>query len=225
MKKIRMGNLSIGSPKWIMNVMIAAALCAVITVSGILSGATASYAAEKKQPLKVDFCGKTATLMKDVYQWKQGSQVKIKTIEKKWGKPGKKEPGFDNGTWDYTWKKGKTSITMNNYSGTALGDVGGISIEINDKNASIYGVKVGMKKDQALKNLKKAVGSEKVIVLKEGEWPTGEDKDGCLISLTSGSGEATGDKEVIHVAMGPYLPMQIELTAGGKVKKIYYMNS
>lgn len=63
-----MGNLSIGSPKWITKVMIAAALCAVITVSRILSGAAVSYAAEKKQPLKVDFCGKTATLMKDVYQ-------------------------------------------------------------------------------------------------------------------------------------------------------------
>lgn len=49
MKKIRMGNLSIGSPKWITKVMIAAALCAVITVSRILSGAAVSYAAEKKQ--------------------------------------------------------------------------------------------------------------------------------------------------------------------------------
>ena len=52
----------------------------------------------------------------------------------------------------------------------------------------------------------------------------GEEKDGKY-SLTSGAGEAVSDSEVIHAAMGPYLPLQIELTAGGKVKKIYYMNS
>ncbi len=216
-----------GSLKRIVKAMLAVALCAAMAVSGIGTGAAVSHAAEKKQPLSVNFCGKSAVLVKDLNQAeKQGSQVKFKTLEKKLGKPDKKEAGYDGSkdAWTYTWKKGKTSIMVNNFTGTVPGNIGGIEIEIGDKNASVYGVKVGMKKETALKKLEKAAGSEKVIVLKEGEWPQGEEKDGKY-SLTSGAGEAVSDSEVIHAAMGPYLPLQIELTASGKVKKIYYMNS
>lgn len=207
--------------KRMLKVMLTIALCAIMVTSGIGAWPVTSYAAGTKQPLSVNFCGTTVKLIRDLNDW-SANPVKFKTVEKKWGKPTKKEQAYDKGMWFYTWKKGKSSITINNFSGLALGDVGGIEIEIKDKNASIYGVKVGMKKATALKKLEKAVGKEKVMVLKEGQQPEGEAENG---SFAGAGGEAVSDKEVIHVKMGAYMPMQIELSDSGKVKKIYYMNS
>lgn len=179
-----------GSLKRILKAMFAVALCAAIAVSGIATRAATSYAAEKKQPLSVNYCGTTVKLVKDLYgSFGTENSVKLTTVERKWGKPNKKEQPYANNDelW-YTWKKGKTKISINNYTGYGLGYAGGIQIQIKDKNASIYGVKVGMKKEKALKKLEKAVGKEKVIVLKEGQSPTGEEKNGCLVSLTSSEG-------------------------------------
>lgn len=154
-------------------------------------------------------------------EWKP---VKIKTVEKKWGKPDKIEWFVKKAKegW-YTWKKGKTTIKLNNFSGKESGDVGGI--EIKDKNGSIYGVKVGMKKETALKKLRKAVGKNSVVVLKEGQQPEGDQEEGCWINFTGSTGEAVSDNEIIYVTAGPYMPMQFELTKNGKVKRIYYFNS
>lgn len=57
-----------GSLKRIVKAMLAVALCAAMAVSGIGTGAAVSHAAEKKQPLSVNFCGKSAVLVKDLNQ-------------------------------------------------------------------------------------------------------------------------------------------------------------
>lgn len=213
------------SMKRIIKVMIAAALCAVIVLSGASQGAGVSYAAEKKPSLSVNFCGKTVKLIKDIYG--QEDRVKVATMEKKWGKPNKKEKAYaNNSEFFFTWRKGNSSILVNNFTGGDPGNVGGIHIEIKDKNASICGIKVGMKKQKALEKLAKIAREERVIVLKEGQQPDGEmDENGCLTSFTSGTGKATSNKEVIYVAMGSWSPMQVKLTKGGIVKEIIYLYS
>lgn len=46
-------------------------------------------------------------------------------------------------------KKGKkTSIVVNNFTGRDSGNVGGINIDIKDKNIFLCGIKVGMKKNR-----------------------------------------------------------------------------
>lgn len=69
------------------------------------------------------------------------------------------------------------------------------------------------------------VGKDRVIVLKEGQQPEGDREEGCLINFTGSTGEAVSEKEIIYVTVGPYMPMQFELTKSGKVKRIYYFNS
>ena len=161
-------SLEMRNMKRMLKVVFAAVLCVAIALSDV-GGMVTADAAGKKQPLNVSFCGTTVKLVNDFYtdfsEWKP---VKIKTVEKKWGKPNKK----DTAEYSYTWKKGKTTIKLIDsgfFDGKESGDVGGISIEIKDKNGSIYGVKVGMKKETALKKLRKAAGKDRVIVLKEGQ--------------------------------------------------------
>lgn len=95
----------------------------------------------------------------------------------------------------YTWKKGKTSIEITDYD-VEKGGVGSISINIEDKNGSLCGVKTGMKKDDAIKNLQKSLG--KKAVSEDGEY---------IMALT-----------------GPYMPVQIGLS-DGKVSSITWFRS
>ena len=76
------------------------------------------------------------------------------------------------------------------------GGVGSISINIEDKNGSLCGVKTGMKKDDAIKNLQKSLG--KKAVSEDGEY---------IMALT-----------------GPYMPVQIGLS-DGKVSSITWFRS
>lgn len=211
--------------KRMLKVTLAVALCTIIAVYGASPGAETTCAAETKPALSVNYCGKTVKLIKDIYG--KEVRVKVEAMEKKWGKPNKKEKAYANDYefW-YTWKKGKTSIVVDNFTGGDPGNAGGIHIDIKDKNASICGIKVGMKKQKALKKLEKTIGKEKFIVLKEGQQPDGEkDEDGSLISFTSGTGKATSNKEVIYVEMGSWSPMQVKLTKSGMVKEIFYLYS
>lgn len=144
-------------------------LCMVIAVTG-LNTQTVS-AASKKLPLKVTFNGKTASLVKDVreYSYSESDYPSIKSLETKWGKA--KKSFYENGPTpdhkypQYTWKKGKTKIAVCKYDAESKG-IHYFAIEIKDKNGALCGVKVGTKKDTALKKFKNAFGIKK---LKEGE--------------------------------------------------------
>lgn len=214
------------SMKKMLKMVFVAVLCVAMALSDIGGGMDTACATVKRQPLNVNFCGTTVKLVNDLFgdfsEWKP---VKMKTVEKKWGKPNKIEWLVKNEEGRYIWKKGKTTISLNNYSGKAPGDVGGIDIEMKDTNGSIYGVKVGMKKEKALKKLRKAVGKDRVIVLKEGQQPYGDVQEGSMINFTGSTGEAASNNEIIYVTAGPYMPMQFDLTKNGKVKRIYYFNS
>lgn len=126
--------------------IIAVILCSIIAIA---SARTSTAYAAKKLPLKASFNGKSVTLSKDV---SGAPDIKLKTLKKKLGNPKKKK---NDGVTTYTWKKGKTSVEYWSNS-----DYDGITVDINDKNGSILGVKTGMKKDTALKNLKKATRLE-----------------------------------------------------------------
>ena len=94
--------------------------------------------------------------------------LKAKTyaaVKKAWGKANKVET-FHNAEDDiyYTWKSGKTSISFNTYGNGKRR--GGISIDIQNKKASLWGIKVGMSKKQALQKLKKQFGKKNVTTQK-----------------------------------------------------------
>ena len=127
--------------KKLFRTMIAAILCAAIAIASI--GTDTAYAAGKV-PLKVTFNKKSVTLSKDINE--SIKKVSLKILKKKWGKPKKKT---NDGYTTYTWKKGKTSIR---YSAGKFSD---IDINIEDRNGEMFGLKIGMTKDAALKRTEK----------------------------------------------------------------------
>lgn len=145
-------------------------------------GSVSVSAKGKLQPMKVAFKGKTVTLFKDTLPTAKNQCATMKKVQKAWGK-GKKKPY--GSSYSYTWKKGKTEImvTDNWYKGR----VGGMTISIKDKNASMMGVKVGMTKAQALKKLKKTFGSRvKNIKFSDGTPAIQIENTMCSFSLKSG---------------------------------------
>ncbi len=180
--------------KTLLKSMLAAVLCAAMITAGISTGAGTACAASKKAPLKVVFDKKAVNLIKDLNtSTGRGDTPKLKKLEEKWGSPSKKKD--ESGMTTYTWKKGKTSIEITDYD-VEKGGVGSISINIEDKNGSLCGVKTGMKKDDAIKNLQKSLG--KKAVSEDGEY---------IMALT-----------------GPYMPVQIGLS-DGKVSSITWFRS
>lgn len=143
---------------------VALILCAFIVLSGIST--ETAFAANKKIPLKVKFNGAEVSLIKDIYVDTDNLIPLLSSLKKKWGTP---KIDKHDGDWSsYTWKKGKTRIEVNNWAFFAGAmekedDImSGGSFSIKDKNASVWGVKVGMTKDAALKKIKKALGIKKV---------------------------------------------------------------
>lgn len=194
--------------------VIAFMLCAAAIITSISAGTGTVCAQGKKIPLKVGFNGVEIVLVKDINSGGR-EDTKIKTLKAKWGKPKKVE---DNGTTAfYTWKKGKTSIEICN--NTTKGYVGGITVNIKDKNGSLFGVKVGMKKSAVLKKLKKVAGSKNVVVAKEGQNFYFNDDGECIVE-----GEPTGDDEYICLASSVYMPVSFDLK-NGKVKSISWFRS
>lgn len=135
--------------------IIALIICIATIITSISAGTGTACAAGKKIPLKAGFKGTEIILVKDLNIGSR-EDTKIKKLEKKWGKPSKTKRLNENET-SYIWKKGKTSIEITNDS-TCKDYVGGIHISIKDKNGSLYGIKVGMKKNMAAKKIKKTLG-------------------------------------------------------------------
>lgn len=132
-------------------------LCIILVITGIINtGTDTACAADGKMPVKVTFKKKTVTI--DSGKSTNGADIQPETLEEKFGSP--KETA-ENDCTTYTWKKGKTTIE---YSIYYMGDKvyqKHIGIDIQDRNATLYGIKTGMNKSTALKKLQKAYGAKK----------------------------------------------------------------
>lgn len=187
MKKMKKRFLAIG-------VSLAVLFCSLAPVQPV-------SAASKTVKLTVRYKGKSITL--ESYRNPGTSKVKVSgnqktyaAIKKVWGKANKVEKSF--GAYYYTWKSGKTSICLSTF-GNKKGDKklhGGMTIEIQNKKASLCGIKVGMSKKQALQKLRKQFGKKNV----------------------------SATKNQILVKMGPFDPMTLNLKSG-KVRSISFWHS
>ena len=99
-----------------------------------------------KIPVKVKFGKKTITLTKDT---NGGKYITLKKLKEALGKP--TDTGNDDIVY-WEWKKGESTISLVRYYGES------ILVIAKDKNMEILGIKVGMKKETALKKLKKLLG-------------------------------------------------------------------
>lgn len=130
--------------------ILAIILCAMIAVTGI--SVETAYAANKAVPFKVTFNKKSVTLSKDTE--KGIEKVNVKTLTKKWGEPDQHIDGYTV----YVWKKGKSEIIYGEENPDMPFLKPYIEFHIDDKNCSLLGMKVGMKKNKAAKILKKING-------------------------------------------------------------------
>ena len=142
-------------------------LCAVMILTGITASNTSTvYAASKKTPFTLTFNRKTVTLSDDLNDSLENGidNVKFKTLKSKWGKASISQIYTDYGS--YTWLKGKSYVTYHR-DFRSSSSVDHIIYEAFDKNVSICGIKVGMKKSTVLKKLKKLVDTENIDVHEE----------------------------------------------------------
>lgn len=187
-------------------------LCVCIALSGI--GTETAFAANKKIPLAVTFNGKTVTLVKNLRSEENYCPAltsALPSLKKKWGTPKKVKDGDDaSSTYStYIWKKGKTELKVHveSYKGKKGEVVSYVEGAIEDKNGSLWGVKVGMKKDTALKKIKKALGTNII-------YKTLDDQDQSEVFIVE-------NKKIISANTGVYMPINFELK-NGKVTGIYY---
>lgn len=125
--------------------ILAMFLCAILTVTGICTDT--AYAAENTQ-IKVTYKKKSVTFTVDADR-NGVKEVKLKTLKNKWGKPATTKNEY---TETYVWEKGKSRIgyTIDLHQP----QFSNFSISTQDKNLSVCGIKVGMKKSKVKKILK-----------------------------------------------------------------------
>ena len=146
---------------------LAISICFAV-LFGSLTPVQVADAAPKNVKTTVRYKGKNVTFETfrsigyDFDKYKSKIKMNAKTyasVKKAWGKANKVEKN-DYGT-SYTWKSGKTRIAFYTYeNGKRKGD---LFVDIQNKKASVYGIKVGMSKKQALQKLKKQFGKKYVI--------------------------------------------------------------
>ena len=183
------------------------AICICFAVLfGSLTPVQVADAAPKNVKTTVRYKGKNVTFETfrsigyDFDKYKPKIKMNAKTyasVKKAWCKANKVEKD-DYGTF-YTWKSGKTSITLGaDEKGKRSYDKysGGFLIDIQNKKASLCGVKVGMSKKQALQKLRKQFGQKHVF----------------------------NEGDMILVDTPPLEPMMFTLKSG-KVKSIYWFSS
>ena len=156
-------------------------LCAIITITGVCT--ETAYAAEDTT-VKVTF--KKKSVSEDGIE-----RVNLKTLKKKWGKPSDTYEYY--GTYGYTWKKGKTEITYKDDTNTP--ERSALIINIEDKNGSINGVKVGMTKAKAKKIFKK-MGCE--VSISENIYMTATLNDRISFSCTLENGKVVNVGAAIY---------------------------
>lgn len=145
-------------------------LCMVLALTGL--NVQVASAASGKVPLKVTFKGKTAAFVKDLN--KVSKYPTVKSLTSKWGKPKKSAVQYNaEEAWKYTWKKGKTEISLMTDTKDEKAEIRFGKVDIRDKNGALCGVKVGMKKDTAVKKLKKVL---KALGLKNEDMSIDDDR-------------------------------------------------
>lgn len=194
--------------------IITAILCVVIAITS--TGMNTAYAAESKPSLKVTFNGKTVILIKVL---EDGSEEAVTVVDvvKKLGNPDKKEK-LDDFYTEYVWKKGKSSIGFSNYKQSEDADdfLCHFGVRLEGKNDALCGIKVGMKKENALKKLKKMFGKNNICVAKEGQ--SIQYKNGKYIP----KGRPTGDGEYINVDAYSYVSSLSFFLKDGRVSSIRF---
>ena len=158
---------------------ILSAFMALCMVFSMVLCTQVSVSAKAAKGVKLTFDGKSVTL-------NTGSDPKtLAEVEKIWGQKTRLAEGDEEyAGYAYVWEKGKSKIIIMQPSMAVpeLEDALGYTcVEISDKNASVAGVKAGMKRAAALKKLQKAYGKKNVKQLKEGNAYT-------EISVNAGSG-------------------------------------
>lgn len=127
--------------------------------------ARAYVSAKSSDGIKIVFNGKKAVAL--------GSESEPETlsrIEGRWGEKTRLAESPEEYAGEaYVWEKGKTFISIREYKESEGGGLGYVMLAVSDKNASVAGVKVGMKKSRAVKKLQGIYGKENVVLLKEGQ--------------------------------------------------------
>lgn len=184
--------------------MITVILCAVMITVGFR--AATAYAAKSKPPLKVAWNGAAVSLVK---VQKDGSEeaASLETVVDKWGEPDKKVK-LDDVYTQYFWKNGKSTVQFDTCKNSDTGDafLCHFFVQLKGKNDALCGIKIGMKKETAIKKLQKMYGKNNVCAAKEGQ----------NVNLKKGkyvpTGKPTGDDEYIYVNAYTYvLPLYIDL--------------
>ena len=194
---------------------ILSALLAVCMVFSMVLCIQSDVSAKSAGGIKIVFNGKKAVTLNSSSEPETLSQ-----IEKKWGEKTRLAEGYEDYAGEaYVWEKGKTFISIREYKESEGGGLGFVMLEVGDKNASVAGVKVGMKRSRAVKKLQGIYGKKKVALLKGGQYavPDGD-------SFTIG-GKASGKSYTeISVMTEKGLMLSFSLK-NNKVTKISWMRS
>ena len=194
---------------------IVSALLAVCMVFSMLLCIRTDVYAKSTESIRISFDGKKAVTLN------AGSEPEtLSQVEEKWGKKTRLAAGDEEYAGEaYVWEKGKTFISIREYKESEGSGLGYVMLEAGDKNASVAGVKVGMKRSRAVKKLQKIYGKKKVALLKDGQYAI-PDGDSFIIE-----GKASGKSYAeISVMTKNGMPLSFSLK-NDKVWKISWMRS
>lgn len=149
------------------NRIISVLLALCMAAGMVLCAQTQAFAAAAKG-VKVTYNGKSIVFDRQIVYQGEKPSVKLnsepktlKEVEKKWGKKTRLAKGTEEYAGEaYVWKKGKTFISVRQDPGGEC--LGYAYVESKDKNVTVAGVKVGMKKAAAVKKLQKQYGASAV---------------------------------------------------------------
>jgi len=146
--------------------LLSAIISICIALSMVFCLPTDAAAATKG--VKVTYNGKSITFYSR-YDEESSEPKSLKEVEKKWGKKTRlAKEGEEYADMAYVWKKGKSKISIMQdftYEGDQIvyaDRLGYVCAEVRDKNVTVAGVKVGMKKSTAVKKLQKLYGKKNV---------------------------------------------------------------
>lgn len=194
---------------------ILSALLAVCMVFSMVLFARLDVSAKSADGIKIVFNGKKSITLDSSSEPKTLSQV-----ESKWGEKTRLAEGYEEYAGEaYVWEKGKAFISIREYKEFEGGGLGYVMLEIGDKNASVAGVTVGMKRSSAVKKLQKIYGKKKVVLLKDGQYAV---PDGDSFTI---DGKASGKSYTqISVMTKKGMPLSFTLK-NNKVTNISWMRS
>ena len=146
-------------------------IMALCLIAGSVLGTQIGVSAKNQKGIKITFNGKSVTL------GNSQEPKTLKAVEKKLGKKTRLAKGDEEWAgYAYVWEKGKSNLIIMQPS-IAMPDqedyLGYACLDVNDKNISVAGVKVGMKRATAYKKLKATYGKKIVKQQKKGKIYTG----------------------------------------------------